>query len=111
MAPCEFEIRAPDSEKWIKIGQLNPLNRPGSFSNIREDEVREIVLFECSNDDSETRIFRSGLGIDWEAGDLRGIAPYPELLELVKTLKKGESYEMNITTDRGTRAVVRFSHR
>lgn len=111
MAPCEVEIRAPNSEKWIRIGQLNPRDAPGSFSNIREDGVREIVLFECSEDDSETRIFRSGLGIDWESGDLRGVISSLELLELVKTLKKGESYEMNITTDRGTRAVVRFSHK
>ena len=111
MAPCEVETRAPDSEKWIKIDQLNPLDRPRSFFNIREDEVREIVVFKCSEDGSETRIFRSGLQVEWEAGDLRGIFPYPELLELVKTLKKGESYEMNITTDRGRRAVMRFTHK
>ncbi len=111
MSPCELEIRAPASEKWIRLGQLNPGRKPGSFSNIREDEVREIVLFECAEDDSETRIFRSGLGIDWEAGNLRGVIPDPELLELVRTLKAGESYEMNITTDRGTKAVVRFTHK
>lgn len=111
MSPCEVETRAPGSEKWIKIGQVGPGDRPGSFSNIREDGIREIVLFESSKDDSETRIFRSGLGIDWEAGDLRGVIPDTELLELVKTLKKGESYEMNISTDRGTKAVIRFTHK
>jgi len=111
MSPCEVEIRAPRSEKWIKIGQLNPGRRPVSFANIREDEVREIVLFECSNDGSETRIFRSGLGIEWEREESRGIVSDLELLQLVKTLKRGETYEMNITTDRGTRAVMRFTHR
>ena len=111
MTPCEVEVRAPASEKWIKAVQVGPEDRPGSFSNIREDKVREIVLFECSKDDSETKIFRSDLGVDWEAGDLRGVLADQELLELVKTLKKGESYEMNITTDRGTKAVVRFTHK
>jgi len=109
MAPCEAEMMASGSQKWIKIGKLNPLDRPGSFSNIREDEIRETVVFECSEDDSETRIFRSGLEVEWEKEGRK--IPDLELLELVITLKKGESYEMNITTDRGKKAVVRFSHR
>ncbi|KKU04086.1 MAG: hypothetical protein UX88_C0003G0022 [Candidatus Woesebacteria bacterium GW2011_GWC2_47_16] len=110
MSPCEVEIRSPGSEKWIKFGRLNPGRKPVSFPNIREDQVREIILFECSNDGSETRIFRSGLEIEWESEESRRIVPDLELLQLVKTLKRGESYEMNITTDRGTRAVIRFTH-
>lgn len=72
---------------------------------------REIILFECSKDNSETRIFRSGLGIEWEREESREIVSNLELLERVKTLKKGETYEMNITTDSGLRAVMRFTHK
>lgn len=111
MSLCEVEVRARGSEKWIKLGQLNPGRRPISFSNIREDGVGEIILFECSKDNSETRIFRSGLEIEWEREVSREIFSDLELLQLVKTLKRGETYQMNITTDWGRRAVIRFTHR
>ena len=108
MSPCEVEVRAPGSEKWIKFGQLSPGRRLVSFPNIREDGVREIVRFECSKDGTETRIFRSGLGIEWEREEPSSTL---ELLQLVKTLKKGETYEMNITTDWGIRAIMRLTHK
>jgi hypothetical protein len=109
MAPCEVEIRAPGSEKWMRIGQVGPGDQPSSFSNIRKDGVREIVVFECSKDDSETRIFLSGLQIEWKAEGSR--ISDSELFQLVKTLKEGESCEVNITTVRRKKAVVRFTHK
>ena len=108
MSPCEVEVRARGSEKWIKFGQLNPGRRPVSFANIREDGVGENILFKCSKDNSETRIFRSGLGIEWEREEPSSTL---DLLQLVKTLKKGETYEIDITTDRGIRAVMRLTHK
>lgn len=114
MAPCEIEFYQEGPGRWLKIGKVRPGEPPGSMSNNKRGGIREIILFECAGDDSQTTIYRSGQGADAELGEkgkLRLVLPNPEKLEILKTLKRGESYEMEITTDRGHKERIRFSQK
>ena len=114
MAPCELEVYIPTQEKWVKVIENKLGDPPGSFSNVKPDGKREIYLVECAKDDSQTTISRSGLGVDaelGERGELRVVIPDSERMEVVKSIRKGESFEMEIATDRGTHSKIRITHR
>lgn len=113
MSPSKAEVYIPNKERWVDLGEQPPGSPPGSFSNVRENGAREIILFECAEDDSETRVYKSGFGLDaelGEEGELRQVIYDPEKLETIKALKKGESHEMEIKTDRNIQSKIRISH-
>ncbi len=102
-----LRIEVYKNGKWIKVGELTKHDPPGSFSNISPDGRREIYIFECFGNKSV--IYRSKGGIDREIGSLREI--YTFGLERIKELGKGNSYEMEIGTDKSSeRRKIRFVH-
>jgi hypothetical protein len=112
MAPCEVEAFDPDSRKWFKASpRVEPEHPPASLSNNKPDGTREIILFGCLPDDSKTIIWRSKAGIDVEVGKARMVASMPGACEVIKELTRGESFEMDIVTDRGAKRKIRFTHK
>jgi hypothetical protein len=106
MAPCEFEVFADGD--WNKVVKLGPYDRPGSLSNVTP-EGSEIIIFECAEDDSRTTISRSKKGAHTEQGRARTIYSWEK--EEIVELKPGQFYEMDITTQDGSSAKVRFRHK
>lgn len=112
MAPCEVEFRLQGQGDWLKLRPLNPGNAPGSFSDVSRGR-RDVYMFECSDDGQYTVIYRSGLGIDYDLGkerEIRVIEP-AEKPEVVEVLAEGESFEIEVTTERGQTGTFRFTHK
>lgn len=115
MSPLNIEVYVPERSKWIGVSpQLKPGDRPGSISDNKPDSSRDIYLFECAPDDSKSTISRSGFGADTELEQerLRAVFPDPSKMEVVKELRKGETYEMTVRSDRNPQqpTQIRFTH-
>jgi len=111
MSPLSVEVYREDQNEWVGVGEINPGNRPGSISDNKPDESRDLYIFECSKDDSQSTIYRSKGGVDTEKGDMRAVIALGGL-SIVKELKRGESYEMKVRTDVGREPrKIRFSHK
>ena len=110
MAPCELEFRPRGQNQWLKVGTVSPGDPLGSISDVSKGQ-RDVYLFECSPDDSKTTIYKSRLGVDWNIDEhTRAITPL-EKMESVQELKKGESFELEVTTERGHSGTFHFTHR
>lgn len=95
-------------EGWAFVGMLPP-GKSGSLSNNKPDGAHEIIVFECADDDSHSSIKKSKAGIDAADSAHREILSVD--MELIKLLRRGESYEMKIKTDNGKKAeLTRFMH-
>lgn len=106
MAPLLFEIY--DGRTWREIARLSPTDRPGSLSDNKPGR-RDVYYFACSKDDSHSMVNCSDAGIDAEQGMTREI--YSIGGSTVATLRKGDPhYEMEITTPKGSKRKIRFSH-
>ncbi len=104
-----IETYIQSADRWAMVADVAPGSLPGSITNITDDGIREIILFECAPDNSQTTIYRSTLGIDTEIGPHRIIDSLQR--ETINDLRVGESHEMNIRTDKGTEPrKVRFTH-
>lgn len=111
MSPLYIEVLHPIDNRWLKVGQINPKDRPGSLSHNREDGKREMYVFSCADDDLKSVIYKSGFGTDSESGITRTISDFSRP-EIIKELKKGESFEMKIKNDKSPEAMtLRFSHK
>lgn len=111
MAPLSIEIYNQGVDLWIKAGELKPGDQPGSLSDNKPDGSRDIYLFECAPDDLSSTVYRSEVGADIEVGQLRVVDPVGNL-EVIKRLKQGESFEMEIKTDKSPEPHrIRFTHR
>ena len=93
MSPLSIQIYSKKDDSWREIGFINPGDNPGSIPDNRP--VRQAYLLECSPDDSCSRLLRSEKGT---------------VVEIVKVLRRNESYELNITTTGGLEARLRFTH-
>lgn len=111
MAPLNIEVFHPVEKKWIKVGEVKPTDLPGSISNNKTDDSRDLYLFECESDDSKSIIYRSKFGADGKIGNnLREIISSGS--EVIKELKKGETHEMKIKTDKNQESrLIRFTHK
>lgn len=112
MAPLHIEIFHPEYKEWLRVGKVHPTDPPGSISDNKPDGKRDLYQFECEKDDSKSTIYRSGLGVDMEVGTrFREAIIDPSKLEIVKELKKGESFEMDVKSDKSpTSRKIRFTH-
>jgi len=111
MSPLRIEAFNPVDKQWVRVGEVRPTDPPGSISDNKPDGKRDIFMFKCERDDSKSIIYRSGIGIDEEVGRFRVITDFSKL-EVVKELKKGESFEMDIKTDkRPASRKIRFTHK
>jgi hypothetical protein len=66
-----------------------------------------VILFRCESDRSVIRF--SSAGADFEAGAERVIIPLSGFEELA-VLGPGQSFERDVTTDRGLSCRVRWTH-
>lgn len=110
--PLQIEAYNPELSEWLKIGDVKPNDPPGSFSQNRPDGSRELYLFECAEDNSQSTIYRSPFGIDTEIGNLRAVLNDRTEWEVMKVLRKDdEPFRITIKTDNSPqRRVVRFTH-
>jgi len=106
--PLKLEIYGPDGS-WIEIGKVKPGDLPGSISDNKPDGSRDIYIFGCLLDDSKSVIYRSKAGLDGEIGLVRVLTSAD--LETVAELKRGDTHEMRIKTDRSPEERrIRFTH-
>ena len=96
MPPLEIEIRHPKEDRWTKIHEVGP-NESVDIMVLRPDGIKEIMLFECSPDGSESSIKRT------EAGDKSFLEPnkmpvlHPDKPPIeVARLRAGDSFETTI---------------
>jgi hypothetical protein len=107
MSPLRAEVLRSDG--WIQAFEIKPGEKPASLSNIKPDGSREIYLFTCEPDDSKSVISRSSFGVDRRIGPVREVISGN--LETVRELKKGESFEMMIKTEKSRKPRrTRFTH-
>lgn len=112
MSPLRVEIYNPEAKQWTLVGEVKPGDPPGSISDNKSDSSRDLYLFECATDNSESAIYRSGLGVDTEVDRFRVVVPNLSRLEVVKRLKKNESFDMTVKTDRSPKPrQIRFTHK
>jgi len=111
MSPLSLEAYAPEG-RWAKVGNVNPGDPPGSISHNKPDGGRELYLFECSQDDTHSIIYRSPLGLDIAMGKSRQVFTDTSSWEVLRELRKGdEPYEMTVKMDRSPEArLIRFIH-
>lgn len=111
MSPLRVEVLNQQNQ-WVQVGsEIKPGGPVGSISNNKHNGTREIYLLSCAPDNSKSIIYRSGFGTDIDLGPQREVLLALDKLEVVKELKKGESYEMFIKTDRSPEPrKIRFSH-
>ena len=100
MSPLNVEVLHNVDKQWIKLGEVGPLDKPGSLSNIKSKGKKDIYLFKCEKDDSKSVIYRS---------ESKNVTDFSEL-EIVKEVKKGESFIIDMKTN-GNAKKVRFSQK
>ena len=110
MSPCEVEIRPRGEEEWLKFNAIKPGDPPGSISDVSKGQ-RDIYLFDCAPDNSKSTIYRSRLGVDWVVDEATRVVTPLEDVDVIKELKKGESFELEVTTERGHSGTFRFTHK
>ena len=110
MAPLEIEVQSVD-EQWVEVGEVKPGDRPGSISD-STPKGRQVYLFSCKGDDSGSTIYRSKFGMDVDLSNTARLINNLTGFETVKELSKGESFEMNVKTDRAPEPRhIRFTHK
>jgi hypothetical protein len=106
--PLQIEVLDYFSKRWLRLPVISPKDRAGSFSDTMGNQ-RQVYHFECDKSDGSSRIYRSKGGFDFKAGEGRVISS--ESFELIRELKRGEIYVMQIQPDNNPNQVkVRFTH-
>ncbi len=102
-----LKIKVSRGNGWNDAGTINPGDRSGSLLD-NKPGVKTHYIFKCSPDDSLSRVFRTRDGATIEEGDIRMLMD-TGILEVVAELRRGQSYELQITTGT-TDATVKFEH-
>jgi hypothetical protein len=103
--PLIIETSAGGSD-WTRAGVLNPGDREGSLSDNRRDGWRYLVLFRC--EPGRSVVYLDRVPLDFAIAEARVVVPQDP--EELATLTDGESFERDITTDRGLSCRVRWTH-
>lgn len=107
----KVEVYNPKTKKYITVGEVNPTDPPGSFSNVDDEGNSEIILFECARDNSKTTITRSKQGATIEQGSVRILMDDASKSENVRELTDGQTHTMNIRPRIHTaHSKIRFTH-
>ena len=113
--PLILEILNPKTKEWKIAGMLAPGASPASISDNKPDGKRDIYLLECTNDDSESIIYKSEFGVDASVSENRERAVLTDLsqLRILKVLKRGdEPFGISVKTDVSSEMrQLRLSHR
>lgn len=107
MAPLELE-NMDLSGDWYRFGRVMP-GKNGSLSDNKLDGSREVYHFECNANDESSTLSRSVYGIDIANRSTREIISTG--FELIKDIKDGESYVLDIRTVRGESTQVKLTHK
>lgn len=108
MSPLKVEIYSSSSEAWRLVAELNADDLNGSISDNLADGTRNIYMFGVNKTGRSAFIARSILGLDVERGAQRVVDSSG--FETIALLKSGESYEMDVKTDRSPEPrKIRFS--
>lgn len=107
MAPLELE-NMDLSGDWYRFGRVMP-GKNGSLPDNKADGSREVYHFECNANDESSTLSRSTGGIDIVNTSTREIISTG--VKLIKEIKDGESYIVDIRTARGEPTKVRFTHK
>jgi hypothetical protein len=89
-----------------RAGALNPGDREGSLSDNRGDGWRHAILFRC--EPGRSVVWLDRVPLDFAVGRARVVVP--QCPEELAALGPGESFERDITTDRGLSCRVRWTH-
>ncbi len=112
MSPLRVEVYRPEIKQYVQAGEVSPGDPLGSMSDNKPDGTRDLYIFECSPNDSKSTIYKSELGIDLSQGNLRAVIGDRTKWNIIKELRKNESFEMDVRTDISPRPrQVRFTHR
>lgn len=113
MPPLHIEAFHSTNRNWFRLGEIHPTDPMASMSDNKPDGSRNIYMLKCARDDSGSTIFRSGAGVDTKVGRFREIiAMDTSKLEVVKELRDGESFEMDVKPDMSPASIkVRFTHK
>ena len=88
-----IEVLNYESNNWVKVGDLSANNKARSISDTREQQ-RQVYIIQCESDDVYSRIYRLKSGTD--VANLQNRIIEAENLELIKELKRGECYVMQV---------------
>lgn len=111
MSPLHVQVQNLEGTGWLKFGEpLEPGEKPGSISNNLPDGRREVVFFECMPDDKSSVIYRAIRTVEQEYGNQRTLTS-SELAEPIILRDGSKPYEVDIKTDIGTEATLRFTHK
>lgn len=103
MSSLKFE--ACVNGRWVTLPALKYGDLPGSISGNTLDG-RGVIMFRCEGDHSV--IEHSIAGGDVEAGARRAVITAGT--EVLATLTDGQSYELDVVSDRGTAYRARWAH-
>ena len=96
MPPLKAEIFRPESDRWSKIGEIKPGEYSGQNISYKPDGKREIYLNVCEGDNSKSTIYRKVFDQGEELPTFNDFVANKEKLEVVKELRKGETYEREV---------------
>lgn len=100
-----------DGDEPLVINHHVPAELPGSLSNFSPLLGRQIILFECSLDDTTSTICVSRSGTDTDIDQMRMVDVDLGALDVVRELHDGESHDMTIFTDGSIVPIhIRFRH-
>lgn len=109
MSPLKVEIYRPLSTAWQLVAELWSNDPYGSISDNLADGTRNVYTFGVNRDDATAFIERSILGLDVEYESQRALDSSG--FETTALLNDGESYEMEVKTDRSPEPrKIRFSY-
>jgi hypothetical protein len=109
MSPLRVEIYRLSSEAWQLVAELTSDDPNGSISDNLADGTRNIYMFGVAQTGRNAFIARSIFGLDVEYGSQRAVDTSG--FETIALLKSGESYEMEVMTDRSPAPrKIRFSY-
>ena len=97
--------------EWKLFGILQPVDQRGSITDNKPNGQRDIYIFECSMDDSQSTVYRAETVVaDIERGNTRVIATTG--LSIVAELRRGDNpYEMVVTCHKNKPPRrIRFTH-
>jgi len=111
--PLEFERYSSEENRWTKRGEVKP-DAPQTIINLKPDGKKEIILFECTSDGSESIVQRMELGDKSFVERGKMFVGHPEENPVqIARLRTGDSFETTIQDfDRDSQPTrYRFSHK
>lgn len=105
-----FEIMRPGTEEIMKKRIFQP-GEGSTVSNNLPDGNRELLIFECDNDNLHSTLTRSSANNDILLSRTERFVPLSRQEGEVKILNPDQPLTLQVVTDRGTIADIRLTHK